>query len=40
MLHLLEPTHHERFSALLEQFYPAWREDRAELNELSLSRLS
>ncbi|MDR1890220.1 MAG: M48 family metallopeptidase, partial [Zoogloeaceae bacterium] len=36
MLHLLEPTHNERFITLLEQFYPGWREARAELNELPL----
>lgn len=37
MLHLLEPTHGERFLALLEQHYPAWREARAELNGLPLA---
>jgi len=37
MLHLLEPTHGERFLALLEQHYPSWREARAELNELPLA---
>ena len=37
MLHLLEPTHSERFVALLERRYPAWREARAELNELPLA---
>jgi predicted metal-dependent hydrolase len=36
MLHLLEPTHNERFIALMSQHYPAWREARAELNELPL----
>lgn len=36
MIHLLEPTHNERFTALLDQFYPAWREARSELNELPL----
>ena len=36
MLHLIEPTHSERFVALLEQHYPTWREARAELNELPL----
>lgn len=36
MLHLIEPTHSERFVALLEQYYPTWREARAELNELPL----
>jgi len=37
MVHVLEPTHSERFLALLEKNYPAWREARAELNELPLS---
>lgn len=36
MVHLLEPTHSERFSILLAQYYPSWREARAELNELPL----
>ncbi len=36
MLHLVEPTHSERFVELLEQHYPTWREARAELNELPL----
>ena len=37
LLHLVEPTHSERFVALLDQHYPAWREARAELNELPLA---
>lgn len=37
LLHLVEPTHSERFLSLLEQHYPAWREARAELNELPLA---
>lgn len=37
ILHLIEPTHSERFVALLDRHYPAWREARAELNELPLS---
>lgn len=36
MLHLIEPTHSERFVALLDKNYPTWREARAELNELPL----
>lgn len=36
MVHLLEPTHGERFVALLSKHYPSWREARAELNELAL----
>jgi predicted metal-dependent hydrolase len=37
MVHLLEPTHSERFTALLDRHYPTWREARAELNELPLA---
>lgn len=37
MVHLIEATHNERFVALLQRHYPAWREARAELNELPLS---
>jgi predicted metal-dependent hydrolase len=36
MLHLIEPTHGERFVTLISKYYPAWREARAELNELPL----
>ena len=36
MLHLIAPTHSERFFALLSKHYPTWREARAELNELPL----
>jgi predicted metal-dependent hydrolase len=36
MLHLLEPTHSDRFIRLMSKHYPAWREARAELNELPL----
>lgn len=37
MLHLVEPTHSQRFLALLDQYYPTWREARNELNELPLA---
>lgn len=37
MVHLLEPTHSERFIAILDRHYPTWREARAELNELPLA---
>jgi predicted metal-dependent hydrolase len=37
MVHLLEPTHSDRFLAILEEHYPTWREARAELNELPLT---
>jgi hypothetical protein len=37
MAHLIEPTHSERFLTLMTKHYPAWREARAELNELPLA---
>ena len=37
LLHLIEPTHNDRFVHLLDEHYPAWREARAELNELPLA---
>jgi predicted metal-dependent hydrolase len=37
MVHLLEPTHNDRFVTILGQHYPTWREARAELNELPLT---
>jgi predicted metal-dependent hydrolase len=37
MTHLVEPTHNDRFFAILEEVYPGWREARAELNYLPLS---
>lgn len=37
MAHLIEPTHSDRFIAILEEHYPGWREARAELNELPLA---
>ena len=37
LVHLIEPTHSERFIAILQEHYPTWREARAELNELPLS---
>ena len=37
MVHLLEPTHSDRFVAMLEKHYPTWREARVELNELPLA---
>ena len=39
MIHLLEPTHNERFITLMTQYYPNWRAARLELNELPLSAL-
>jgi predicted metal-dependent hydrolase len=37
MVHLIEPTHSDRFIGILEKYYPTWREARAELNELPLT---
>ena len=37
MTHLVEPTHSERFLALVAKHYPSWRTARAELNELPLA---
>lgn len=36
MAHLLEPSHSERFVAILDRHWPQWRESRAELNALAL----
>ncbi len=36
MVHLLEPTHNNRFVSLMDQFMPKWRYYRAELNRLPL----
>lgn len=36
MIHLIEPTHSDRFITMLTEHYPSWREARAELNELPL----
>lgn len=40
MVHLLAPTHSERFVALLNKHYPSWREARGELNELPLGAVA
>jgi hypothetical protein len=37
MAHLIEPTHSDRFISIVDEHYPAWREARAELNELQLT---
>jgi predicted metal-dependent hydrolase len=37
MVHLIEPTHSDRFVAILGEHYPTWREARAELNQLPLA---
>jgi predicted metal-dependent hydrolase len=40
MLHLLVPTHNDYFLALMDKYYPNWREARLELNELPLSHVA
>jgi predicted metal-dependent hydrolase len=37
LVHLIEPTHSDRFIGILGKHYPSWREARAELNELPLT---
>lgn len=37
MIHLIEPTHNDRFITLLTEHFSSWREARAELNELPLA---
>jgi predicted metal-dependent hydrolase len=34
LVHLLEPTHNERFKALMRTFLPEWEDRRRELNAL------
>ena len=40
MLHIMVPTHSQRFLGLMNEHYPSWREARAELNELPLGAVS
>lgn len=37
MLHLIEPTHSDRFVSLLTDHFQGWQEARAELNDLPLA---
>jgi predicted metal-dependent hydrolase len=37
MIHLIEPTHNDRFLTILGAYYPHWREARTELNALPLT---
>lgn len=39
MVHLLVPTHNDHFLALMNKYYPHWREARLELNELPLGHV-
>ncbi|MBC8507625.1 MAG: M48 family metallopeptidase [Chloroflexi bacterium] len=36
MVHMLEPSHNERFTGLMDQFMPQWRHHRDELNQAPL----
>ena len=37
MVHLIEPSHNKQFVALMDRYYPIWREATAELNQLPLA---
>jgi hypothetical protein len=37
MVHVLEPTHNARFTALMDRLMPQWRVRRQELNRTPLS---
>ncbi len=37
MAHLIEPSHNDRFFAILDMHYPSWRDARMELNALPLA---
>lgn len=39
MVHLIVPTHNDHFLALMNKYYPNWREARLELNELPLGHV-
>ena len=39
LVHLIEPKHSDRFMALMDRYYPHWRESRAELNALPLGNV-
>ena len=39
LVHLIVPVHNEKFIAILDKFYPSWREARMELNELPLGHV-
>lgn len=38
LCHLLEPGHNVRFHALMDKFFPRWREARRETRRLAISR--
>ena len=37
MVHLLEPSHNERFYKLMDRFLPNWRNYRSQLNRLPIT---
>ena len=39
LAHLLEPTHNQKFVALMDNFMPQWRQFRDELNRMPLSHV-
>lgn len=39
LTHLLEPSHNARFTTLMDQFLPNWKQYRAELNRIPLSHV-
>ncbi len=39
LAHLIVPAHNEKFIAILDKFYPNWREARMELNDLPLGHV-
>ncbi|CAG1013072.1 hypothetical protein ANAEL_04591 [Anaerolineales bacterium] len=39
LTHLLEPSHNTRFTALMDQFLPNWKQYRTELNRIPLSHV-
>jgi predicted metal-dependent hydrolase len=39
LVHLLEPTHNQRFVALMDKFMPQWHQFRDELNRMPLSHV-
>ncbi len=40
LCHLLEPSHNARFYALMDRYYPRWREARAETRRISRGAVS
>ena len=38
LCHLLEPSHNVRFHALMDRYYPKWKEARRETRRLAISR--